>query len=161
MAKLSGTITEYAGRTSDVLAFVGMKEQGDVRLKQELVATGESGALTTGIQKLAQRFLLELLTEKGSLIYEPNRGTFFITRFRMGLLRTSQDLYSAFSSAVADAKIQLAQEESDQDPPDERYFSAELLGASLLGDQASLSIRLTSQAGDSRVVIYPLRVAAI
>ena len=161
MAKLSGTITEYAGRTSDVLAFDGMKEQGDVRLNQELVATGESGALTTGIQKLAQRFLLELLTEKGSLIYEPDRGTFFITRFRMGLLRTSQDLYSAFSSAVTDAKIQLAQEESDQDPPDERYFSAKLLGASLLGDQASLSIRLTSQAGDSRVVIYPLRVAAI
>lgn len=161
MAKLSGTISEYTGRTSDVLAFDGMKEQGDVRLNQELVATGESGALTTGIQKLAQRFLLELLTEKGSLIYEPDRGTFFITRFRMGLMRTSQDLYSAFSSAVADAKIQLAQEESDQDPPDERYFSAELLGASLLGDQASLSIRLTSQAGDSRVVIYPLRVAAI
>jgi hypothetical protein len=161
MAKLSGTISEYAGRTSDVLAFDGMKQQGDVRLTQELVAPGESGALTTGIQKLAQRFLLELLTEKGSLLYDPDRGTFFITKFRMGLMQTSQDLYSSFSSAVADAKIQLSQEESDQDPLDERFSDASLLGASLLGDQASLSIRLTSQAGDSRVVIYPLRVAAI
>ena len=161
MAKLSSTISEYAGRTSDVLAFDGMKQQGDVRLTQELVAPGESGALTTGIQKLAQRFLLELLTEKGSLLYDPDRGTFFITKFRMGLMQTSQDLYSSFSSAVADAKIQLSQEESDQDPLDERFSDASLLGASLLGDQASLSIRLTSQAGDSRVVIYPLRVAAI
>ena len=161
MAKLSGTISEYAGRTSDVLAFDGMKQQGDVRLTQELVAPGESGALTTGIQKLAQRFLLELLTEKGSLLYDPDRATFFITNFRMGLMQTSQDLYSSFSSAVADAKIQLSQEESDQDPLDERFSDASLLGASLLGDQASLSIRLTSQAGDSRVVIYPLRVAAI
>ena len=76
-------------------------------------------------------------------------------------MQTSQDLYSSFSSAVADAKIQLSQEESDQDPLDERFSDASLLGASLLGDQASLSIRLTSQAGDSRVVIYPLRVAAI
>lgn len=162
MAQLSASISAYAGRTVDMLAFDDAKASGEARLSQLLVQPQQSGALTTGIQKLVQRFLVELLTEKGSLEYLPDRGTFFITQIRAGVIRTSQELFVAFSSAELELRNNLRLEDNTTtDPTDEQYSSATLLSASLFGDTATLSIEVTSAAGTSRKVIYPLRVAII
>lgn len=158
---LSASVQDYVGRTIDLLAFDGAKASGEAKLIPALVLPGQSGALITGIQKLVQRFLLELLTERGSLEYQPTRGTFFLTRIRAGIVRTSQDLFSEFTIAEVELKNSLMLEESDTDPSDERYLEARLLSASLFGDQATLNIQVTSRAGVSRTVIYPLRVTAI
>lgn len=157
---LSGTIPQYAGRTVDFLAFDGARPVGDTQLSPVLVQPEQSGALTTGIEKLVQRFLLELLTEKGSLHYDLTRGTFFMTQIRAGFLRTSQDLFAAFSSAEVELRTNLQQEEDlTTDPADECYRSASLLAASLFGDMATLSIRILSMADEDRTIIYPLRVS--
>jgi len=158
---LSASVRDYAGRTVDLLAFDGAKASGEAKLIPALVLPKQSGALITGIQKLVQRFLLELLTERGSLEYQPTRGTFFLTRIRAGIVRTSQDLFSEFTIAEVELKNSLMLEESNTDPSDERYLEARLLSASLFGDQATLNIQVTSRAGESRTVIYPLRVTAI
>lgn len=160
MTQYSGTPAQYAGRTIDFLAFDGAKPVGDAQLTPALVQSGQSGALITGIEKLVQRFLLELLTEKGSLHYSLDRGTFFITQIRAGAVRTSQDLFAAFGAAELELRTSLRLEEDlDNDPDDERYRSATLLSASLFGDMATLSIRVLSMAEDARTVIYPLRVS--
>lgn len=162
MTQLSSSVKAYAGRTVDYLAFDDAKVSGDTLLSQTLVKSAQPGALITGIEKLVQRFLLELLTEIGSLHYTPNRGTYFITQLRAGIVQTSQDLFSAFSSAEVDVRNNLIREEDrNKDPADERYKSASLLSATLFGDTATLSIILVSAAGESRTVIYPLRVASI
>jgi len=162
MAKLlSASVRDYAGRTVDLLAFNGAKALGEAQLIPALVLPKQSGALIAGIQKLVQRFLLELLTERGSLEYQPARGTFFLTRIRAGIVRTSQDLFSEFSLAELELKNNLMLEELNTDPSDERYLKAQLLSASLFGDQATLNIQVTSRAGESRTVVYPLRVIAI
>lgn len=158
---LSGTVQDYVGRTVDYLAFDGAKASGEAKLIPALVLPGQSGALIAGIEKLVQRFLLELLTERGSLEYQPDRGTFFLTRIRAGIVRTSQDLFSEFTIAEVDLRNPLILEESDTDPADERYLDAKLLSASLFGDMASLLIQVNSRAGTSRQVIYPLRITAI
>jgi hypothetical protein len=158
MATLSANVKDYQGRTVDLLAFDGARASGDTLLSQELAAPGRPGALITGIEKLVQRVLLELLTEQGSLTYSPDRGTFFMTSLRLGQVRTSQALFSAFSSAELDVKINITGDETAEDPADERYGSVTLLSVSLLGDTATLSIRVTSLAGEGRTVIYPLRV---
>lgn len=158
MAALSANIKDYQGRTVDYLAFDDAKASGEALLTQQLVKAGGSGALITGIEKLVQRILLELLTEQGSLEYAPSRGTFFMTLLRLGQVRTSQSLFSSFSSAELDVRNNITGDETSSDPRDERYGSVELLNASLLGDTATLSIRVTSLAGESRTVIYPLRV---
>lgn len=158
--QLSGTIAQYTGRTVDYLAFDNAKPVGDTQLTQLLVQPGQSGALITGIEKLVQRFLIELLTEKGSLEYDLARGTFFITQIRAGLLRTSQDLFAAFSSAEVDLRNNLQLEEDIAvDPADECYRSATLIAASLFGDMATLTIRVLSMADEDRTVVYPLRVS--
>jgi hypothetical protein len=162
MTQLSAPISAYVGRTVDMLAFDDAKATGEAKLTQALVQPQQSGALTTGIQKLVQRFLIELLTERGSLEYLPDRGTFFITQVRAGSIRTSQELFVAFSSAELDLRNNLRLEDNaSTDPLDEQYGSATLLAASLSGDTASLSIEVTSAAGTSRKVIYPLRVAIL
>ncbi len=91
------------------------------------------------------------------MIYDPTRGTSFITQFRAGLIQTTQDLNSAFALAEVDVRLNLGLEESTDDPDDERYDSMNLLSAALIGDTANLSIQINSLAGESRVVIYPLR----
>ena len=162
MAQLSASVAAYAGRTVDMLAFDDAKASGEAKLSQTLVKPQQSGALTTGIQKLAQRFLVELLTEKGSLEYLPDRGTFFITQIRAGIIHTSQELFAAFSAAELDVRNNLRLEDDiDNDPLDEQYRSANLLTASLFGDTASLTIEVFSAAGTSRTIIYPLRVATV
>jgi len=160
MAQLSGTVQQYQGRTIDYLAFDDAKAEGDALLSQTLIQPGQSGAITTGIQKLVQRFLLELLTETGSLDYQPDRGCLFITSVRAGLISTSASLFSAFASAEVDIRNNLRNEDTFDDPDDERYQRATLTSASLSGDKAFLTIRVLSVAGESREVIYPLRVSA-
>jgi hypothetical protein len=159
--RLSAPVRDYVGRTVDLLAFDGAKAEGTAQLIPELAAPQQSGALITGISKLVQRFLIELLTEKGSLLYQPQRGTFFMIKLRLGAIRTSEQLISEFSEAEIDLRSSLILEESANDPPDEKYLSAELLSANLQGDSADLLIKITSRAGESRKVIYPLRVTTI
>jgi len=126
-----------------------------------MVSSNESGALIAGIQKLVQRFLIELLTGAGSLTYLPDRGTLLMPRLNAGLIRTTQDLFSAFNEAAKSAVASLAAEETETDPDDERIESVSLLSASLLGDTAVLNISITSLAGEELTVLYPLRVSAI
>lgn len=160
--QLTASVQDYAGRTVDYLAFDDAKASGDTLLTQALVQAGQSGALITGIEKLVQRFLVELLTEKGTLEYQPNRGSFFMTSLRHGIVRTSADLFSEFSAAELDVRENLLLEEDfSTDPKDERYAGAVLTSATLFGDTATLHIQVSSVAGETRTVIYPLRLAAI
>lgn len=160
MAQLTSNVIPYVDRTVDILAFDDAKAAGDAKLDQVLVKKGQSGSVITGIEKLVQRFLIELLTEQGSLAYLPTRGTLFITQARSGILHTSQDLFAAFGTAEVQVNINLRAEDNvEVDPPDEQYQSASLLSANLVGDQANLTIRVNSAAGTSRQVIYPLRIS--
>jgi len=159
---IAATIYDYAGRTVDYLAFDGANADKEALLTPGLLLPGQSGALTTGIQKLVQRFLLELLTEKGSLQYTPDRGTTFMTQLRLGYIRTTAQLIALFNTVELDIRNNLRLEEDfETDPADERFKQAELLSASLAGDRAYLSIKILSQAGTSRTVVYPLRITAI
>lgn len=161
MTQLSGTAAQYGGRTVDFLAFENMKVKGDALLTQTLVLPGQTGALITGIEKLVQRFLLELLTERGSLHYAPQRGTFFITKIRAGMITTSQALFAVFNASELELRNNLKMEENKLiEPADELYKQSNLLAASLLGDVATLSIQVQSMAEESRTVIYPLRILA-
>tara|TARA_Y100000004_G_scaffold112868_1_gene126745 strand:+ start:152 stop:637 length:486 start_codon:yes stop_codon:yes gene_type:complete len=161
MAEKYGSVSDYTGRTVDVLAFSGAKLSGDTLLAQELVSDTNSGLLITGIEKLVNRFLIELLTEKGSLDYALDRGTFFMTQLRLGLVRTTSDLFTQFSVAEIDLRGQLQGEELDTDPDDERYASASVLSSSLLGDTMTLSLNIVSRAGTSRNVIFPITFSNI
>lgn len=148
--------SNYIGRTIDLLAYQGAPGRGEVLAEQTLVRPGQTGQITTGIQKLAQRFLLELLTEKGSIPHLPNRGCQFMTDANAGTFQNQYDVLASFSQALVDITENLQAEESLSDPDDERFDSAEVENISFANGSASVTVRIYSLAGSSREVIAPL-----
>jgi len=154
----TGNITQYVGRRFDLLAFRGAARDGVQLLTQSLFDTESSGQVITGIYKLAQRFLLEFLTEKGSLQYAPERGTEFMTKLRQGFLQSDQDVVIEFNFALVDITQNLVSEEESFGtmPDEERFDKAELLNFTILSDLLQLRVQVTSLAGTSREVILPI-----
>jgi hypothetical protein len=153
----TATVKDYVGRTIDILAFQGAEVGRETLLTMALAQEGQGGEITTGIQKLAQRFLLEFLTESGSLMYEPNRGTRFMTELRLGRIRTTIDAEQQFFLAADIARINLVTEEPDDAPDDEKFGSIALDSLAVAGDKLTLHLTLVSVAGTTREIILPLK----
>lgn len=150
------TYADYIGRTVDVAAFDGAKPTGKALLAQVLARPGQGGKIVTGIQKLVQRFLIELFTEAGTVPYHPDRGTMFLTEIRSGELRTHLDVLGAFARAVSTIQRTFAAEDKATDPPDERLESVTLDSISFEPGTLRLYATLTSRAGASRPLILPI-----
>lgn len=152
------SVVDYQGRTIDVLAFQGVVPGREIEMQQVLIPDGLGGYSVTGIEKLVQRFLLILLTEKGTIKYLPDSGTRFLVDARRGLWRTTTDVTQSYASALVDVNRQLASLETDSDPTDERFGSATLLTVALTGDRVLVGVQLFSVAGTSRAFIAPVAV---
>lgn len=150
------SVADYKGRQIDLLAFQGAKIAGEQLLDQVLVADGESGQVTAGIQKLAQRWLLEMLTETGSIPYDLVRGTSLLFDARNGILRTTVDAEQSFVLAAAAAKVNLILEEDENMPDDERFDSVVLDSVTVTTDRVIYRTTLRSLAGTDRVILLPL-----
>lgn len=116
----------------------------------------DPGLVVTGIVKLAQRFLLTLLTPVGSMPFAADRGTRLIPTAQQGLINSDLTARMTMLFAIADAELQLLAEETVDDPPDERFLDAEILTVSFASRQISYTLTLTSLAGTSREVTLPL-----
>lgn len=150
------SVAQYAGRRYDILALQGAKPRGDTLLRQELFNDTSYGEICTGIQKLAQRFVMEFLTIKGSMPFDPLRGCRFMRDFYAGRLRTEGQIVTAFAFAELEISQNLRNEETSDMPDDERYDYAELLGIAILPNRLRINIGLVSLAGATREMILPL-----
>jgi len=158
---LTGLITDYEGRSVDVGMFDGYVTGRDAQLTQQLVSESSSGLLLTGPLKLVQRFFLELMTERGSLMFLPQRGSTFMLDAQRGYWRTPGDVSSSFYAALLDIKNNLIQDENPDDPSDECFRGAELLGVSVTPNLVTARIKVTTAAGDAPVITFPLRTSYV
>lgn len=154
------TVLDYVGRRYDALALPGAQPTGDVQLQQALFNANSSGQICTGIQKLSQRWVLEFMTEVGSMQFLPTRGCQFMRDVRLGHMRTEADVETSFRFSMIDVRQQLVGEESADMAADERYDRAELLAIEISPGMLSLSVRIWSLAGETREVILPIDVLA-
>jgi hypothetical protein len=139
-------LSQYSGRTVDVLALRGGTTGEEVLLTQSLADASISGEVCTGIQKMAQRFFLRLMTELGTVKYDDTYGTTFMTKLRQGRIHTETDMRSAFALAEQKVRAQMQREEVSTDSLDEQYLSG-LLDRLVVGpDWAQLYIQLRSRA---------------
>lgn len=153
--------TNYTNRKVDVLALDGTFSDKLFELDQHLYGkSNTSGKVCSGVQKLVQRWLIEFLTPKGSLLYLPDRGSSFLSLVRSGRVRTEFDAAIIFNSAKAEVEFNLLQEDLNttyQD--DEKYGSVDLLGVQVVaGSKLTISLRINSLAGASRVFVVPVSV---
>lgn len=150
------SVAEYSGRRYDVLALQGAKPRGEVLLQQQLFSQTSYGEICTGIQKLAQRFIMEFCTITGTMPFDGARGCRFMREFYNGRLRTEGQIRTAFAFSEVEVSRNLRAEEDDTMPDDERYDYAELLRTAILPNLIRIDIGLVSLAGSSRSVILPL-----
>lgn len=149
-------LQDYANRKYDYLAFRGVSTDGDAKLGLALYNEDSSGQICTGIQKLAQRWALEFLTETGSMPGRPERGCDFMTAVRRGAMRTQFDVISTFNIAALYITQNLRNEEYEGMPTDEQFAAADILSVAILPGYVNLSVMITSRAGDERAIILPI-----
>jgi hypothetical protein len=150
------SLQEYATRRYDLLAVEGVQREKDSKLDLVLFSEKNSGQLCVGIQKLAQRWLLEFLTEIGSMAGKPERGSYFMTAVRTGRLHNQTDVIYAFTYAESTIRPVLQAEETDDMPADERLARAELISVAFFAGYAEIKVAIHSVAGNSRTVIMPV-----
>ena len=155
---MTTTLADYRDRIYDVMAFQDVVPVGEALLTQALFTTDSGGTICTGIQKLAQQFVIEFLTEEGSDPYELDRGTHFMISALRGEFLSEADIFTGF--ALAKSKIQRRFNLIESDIVDlnseERFQDAELKQIVLTEEAAQLFITITSAAETARQVIVPI-----
>ena len=120
--------TDYAGRTTDLEIF---QTENPVLAFKQLSLTMTAGDLSrrvSGIQKLVQRYLLTFFTPKGSVPFNINFGSIFMTVANQGLLQSRTAVVQYFSFANMDIGQQLQQQDQlASTPPDEQFGNAYLM----------------------------------
>lgn len=156
------TAADYIGRKFDLLAFRGATPNGEVQLNQSLFDAEIGGEVCTGVQKLAQRWALEFLTEKGSMGFHlTNRGSSFLSWMRQGRLRTEFDVQVFFNFAAQQVRTNLINEETATTPADERLRRADLIRLNLFDGTIQLYVHVINIEGSARRVILPISVTPI
>lgn len=147
---------DYANRKYDFLAFRNVAPGRERQLGLALYSEDSSGQICVGIQKLAQRWALEFLTETGTLRGLPKRGSGFMAALRTRNLRTTQDIIFVFNATNLELSRQLKNEEYEGMPADEQFASATLTSVAFYPGYLSLHVMIESVAGDSRATILPI-----
>ena len=148
---------DYIGRTVDLSIFGNVPEvEGDQRLLvQTLLSNNGMGAIVTGAQKVAQRFLMLLFKTPGEDPYSVE-GSTFLQDASQGVWQSSADVRTSFASAKADIAEQMSDMILDTDPAEDVFEDAILENVELLAGYVILTIRVVTAAGESRKVISPL-----
>lgn len=114
------------------------------------------GRLLTGLEKLAQRFLLELITDTGSMTYKADRGGNLFAFLKTGA-SSELDVFHAFNMALLTVATNLQSEEIATDPDNERFGSASLINISLAPGSYTLTISIVSLSGEALNLLWPIQ----
>lgn len=129
-----------------------------------VTASGGGSRAVTGLQKLAQRYVVALLTALGSVRFDSTFGTDVVAELAGGVSRSAAGVSNAFNFASADALDTLRSEDSDtlygDTPDDERLARARLLdfNVDISSGTLYLDVQLDSVAGDAYVYQMPVTI---
>lgn len=153
---ISGTTTNYAGRTKDIHIMQNVSPTG---LRPIALSFGTVSNYCAGIQKLVQRYTIALLTEIGSQANYPEFGTNFFANLKTrSQIISKNDLFSLFN--LANVKVirefRAYQAANPGLPVDEQLGTAYLEDVVLGNDSVGLKIRVVPITTDAVEFIVPL-----
>jgi hypothetical protein len=140
--------------TVDIACFHIPADPATPMLQQLAVPAG--GTTVSGSNKLAQRVVIELMTELGSQLYS-GRGTLFLTRLRTSAY-TETDVLVAFSSIKPTLRNNIQTEELSTDDPAERYLDSYIDQIVITPNAVQLRLSIMSRAGLTTVLTLPVLV---
>jgi len=125
----------------------------------EMIASAGTGGRVKGIKKVVQRYFIALLQDlnpdKPSCGRRQPYGSGFLHTMRAGEMRTEMDVLSSFNLAKVQVRMALQDEETDDDPDDERFTNSSLNKIEITPGIMKLHIRITTRT-DSIDVIFPI-----
>jgi hypothetical protein len=118
--------------------------------QQALASPTSSGRLLQGTEKAAERCLLEVLTETGSLRFLHSRGTSFLALAGLNNALSELDVYAAFAAAIREALTNLQTEESEQDADHTRIAGGRLTQLTIGVELLAMTAQVFTRAGSSQ-----------
>ena len=110
----------------------------------------------TGAQKLAQHFIVELMTQKGSVRFDPDYGCRLPNELRNIL--SLGDLHGVLARGINDVVTNVRGRERITDSPNEMLAGASIVDLKQRLDCVIVSLRLRTEAGDDLVVKLPVEL---
>ncbi len=117
-----------------------------------------SGAYVSGARKLAQHFIAELMTQKGSVRFDPDFGCRLPNELRGYNMLSLGDLHGVLARGLNDVVTNVRGRERITDTPDEMLSDASIVDMTQRLDRVIVSLRLRTEAGDDLVVTLPVEL---
>lgn len=157
--------SNYSGRLTDVEVLQTITApRGLTALHTSLTTTPVK--MITGMQKMAQRFTILLLTRLGDIHFDQDAGTTFIVDMFRGASQSSGSVGSAFAFASTDVLQQMRQADRDVElygpiPADEQIVNATLESFDVDYSTATLRLRISLEnlEGSAYTYVMPVTVA--
>ena len=155
-----GTVTtNYSGRNKDIniMAYPNPKSP---ETQPVPLTFGKISSYCAGIEKLIQRYMLTLLTVKGSQPYDPEFGTDFLKYVRSANLLTYNDLSHYFNFAnyeVLNLFKQYQALHADL-PLDEQIDTAVLDSLTTVDNRIQFNVKIYTKAGETVDFVMPIPV---
>ena len=143
--------------TIDLVIFQGPGQLGS---EQPVTLSLSPGMTTTGIFKLGQTVIYLLCTKLGSVNFDPNCGTNFLSAAATGQISSNQDILLQFQLAKTQILDYLESTQNESTPDSERLSNLILDNFSLTQDTLTMYITLTSIAGSATKVTLPISFVA-
>lgn len=140
--------------------------QGSRPFYYDLNFGAEPGTLS-GVQKVAQEFIIFFLSYTGTSRYQSDYGTEFVARASVGAIRTAQDAFTAFTQAANDMSNYVTARLVGAEDEDEVFGSAVFKGVVAPGTGGAPLNRLTvtgtvsTLAGTTLDILIPVRPVEI
>jgi hypothetical protein len=156
--------TDYSDRQIDVELMQTVSRPSGVTPLDLAFTTTDTRAVT-GMQKMAQRYTVLLLTQLADVHFAQDQGTDFWRDMLRGAAQNRGQVTMAFNFSSIDAVAQMQADDGlaiyGTIPDDERIVSATLTDFDMNIATATLYLRvlLTSRAGDTYTYVLPTTVA--
>lgn len=118
------------------------------------------GVAVAGIEKLAARVALRLMTPHGGQIYDASEGAQLMTDALAGRLRTIEQVTTSFARSRETIQDQFATDvrRYPDTPLDEQLDTLELLDVAISGDEVYLKVQIVSKANGVFTLLQPIAV---
>ena len=153
--------TDYSGRAKDINISHTI-DPTKTTVQKVTPGFGAVSSYCAGVQKLIQRFMIALVTVRGSQPAYPAFGTDLLNRISVSSLTTVADLKHAFNFASAKvvSDFRAYQAETPGLPDDEQLDTALLLDVTVSANyEVSYRVALYTKAGSTYDFLLPIPIS--
>lgn len=152
---MADNFTPFRGRKVDLLVLHPASYVGAQKINAALVGGDGKSYACTGVQKAAQHWTMEFFTTR----QEDGSGTSFLAALKGNKLYSDIVVRQEFNIASVQAIDNIASEYTDSTPDDEKISEVTITALTVKKGRIDIFCKMTTVAGDSANLIFPVSLA--